>query len=77
VANTTNVALRCARKPLPHKLEQNPWVTVFIFAKNFVLHVVLVGLIQLIRRLAVKPSDTVFRLGFGRMGTGCQFSGSF
>jgi hypothetical protein len=46
VANTTNAALRCAHKPLPHKLEQNPWVTVFIFAKNFILLVVLVGLIQ-------------------------------
>lgn len=55
VANTTNAALHCGRKPLQHKLEQNPWVTVFIFAKNFVL----VGLIQLIRRLAVKPSDAV------------------
>jgi len=59
VANTTNAAIRCARKPLPHKLEQNPWVIMFIFAKNFVLLVVLVGLIQLIRRLAVKPSDAV------------------
>jgi len=92
VANTTNAALHCARKPLPHKLEQNPWVTVFIFAKNFVLLVVLVGLIQLIRRLAVKPSDAVldWDLGgwvrvanflevyeLGRMGLGCRSSRSF
>jgi hypothetical protein len=59
VANSTKAAFRCARKPLPHKLEQNSWVIVFIFAKNFVLLVVLVGLIQLICRLAVKPSDAV------------------
>jgi hypothetical protein len=26
VANTTNAALHCARKPLPHKLEQNPYM---------------------------------------------------
>lgn len=91
-ANTTNAALHCARKPLPHKLEQNPWVTVFIFAKNFVLLVVLVGLIQLICRLAVKPSDAVsdWDLGgwvrvanflevseLGLMGLGCRSSGSF
>jgi hypothetical protein len=92
VANTTNAAIRCARKPLPHKLEQNPWVIMFIFAKNFVLLVVLVGLIQLIRRLAVKPSDAVsdWDLGgwvwvanflevfeLGRMGLDCQSFGSF
>jgi hypothetical protein len=64
----------------------------FIFAKNFVLLVVLVSLIQLIRRLTVKPSDVVsdWDLGgwvqvanflevyeLGHMGLGCRSSGSF
>jgi hypothetical protein len=92
VANSTKAAFRCARKPLPHKLEQNSWVIVFIFAKNFVLLVVLVGLIQLICRLAVKPSDAVadWDLGgwvrvanflevfeLGRMGLDCRSFRSF
>jgi hypothetical protein len=59
VANTTNVALHCVRKPFSHNPEQNSWVTVFIFTKNTVILVVLVSLIQLIRRLAVKPNDAV------------------
>jgi SUN domain-containing protein 1/2 len=64
VANTTNATLRRARKPPPHKPEQPRWVTVFrVFAKNFVLLVVLAGLVQLIRRLAVKPSDAVSEIG--------------
>jgi hypothetical protein len=92
VANSTNAALRCAHKPLPHKLEQNPWVIVFIFAKNFVLLVVLIDLIQLICRLTVKPSDAVadWDLGgwvrvanflevfeLGHMGLGCRSSRGF
>jgi hypothetical protein len=32
-----------------------------VFAKNFILLVVLADLVQLIRRLVVKPSDTVDR----------------
>jgi hypothetical protein len=92
VANTTNAALRCAHKPLPHKPEQNLWVTVFIFAKNFVLLVVLVSLIQLICRLAMKPSDAVSDWDLGGwvrvanffkvcelvcMDLGCRSSGGF
>jgi hypothetical protein len=65
---------------------------VFFFAKNFILLVVLVGLIQLIRRLAVKPRDVVsdWDLGgcvrvanflevfeLGHMGLGCRSSGGF
>jgi hypothetical protein len=62
---------------------------VFIFAKNFVLLVVLVSLIQLIRRLVAKPRDTVldWNLGewvrvanflevyeLGHKGLGCRLS---
>ncbi|KAL5568746.1 hypothetical protein UlMin_025321 [Ulmus minor] len=46
---------RRSRKPLPPKPR---WVTVLrIFAKNFVLLIVLVGLVQMIRRLALRSGE--------------------
>ncbi|KAG7946444.1 hypothetical protein I3843_14G039300 [Carya illinoinensis] len=69
--NDNNSApLRRARKVLPHRPEQHRWVTVFrVFAKNFVLLLVLAGLVQLIRRLAVKPRDSVAgtEMGFSEL----------
>ncbi|XP_040993658.1 SUN domain-containing protein 1-like [Juglans microcarpa x Juglans regia] len=61
LGNDNNSApLRHARKVLPHRPEQHRWVTVFrVFAKNFILLVVLAGLVQVIRRLAEKPRDSV------------------
>ncbi|XP_057453474.1 SUN domain-containing protein 1 [Lotus japonicus] len=54
---STAVPVRRARKS-PTKAEKPRWVTVArILAKNFVLLVVLAGLIQLIRRLALKSDD--------------------
>lgn len=58
--NTSNVPLRRARKASPQKPDQSRWMTVLrVFAKNFVLLVLLAGLVQLIRRLAVKPEDSI------------------
>ncbi|KAG6630844.1 SUN domain-containing protein 1-like [Carya illinoinensis] len=68
--NNSNVPLRRTRKALPHKPEHPRWVTVLrVFAKNFVLLVVLAGLVHLIRRLAVKPGDSVAgtEMGFSEL----------
>lgn len=57
--NSAAVAPRRARKP-PARAEKPRWVTVAsIFARNFVFVVVFVGLIQLIRRLALNSGDGV------------------
>lgn len=58
-AGNSNILPRRTRK-VPSKPEKARWLTVLsIFAKNFVLLVVLVGLVQLIRRLALKSGDSV------------------
>lgn len=58
-AGNSTVLPRRTRKVLS-KPEKPRWVTVLsIFAKNFVLLVVLLGLVQLIRRLALKSGDSV------------------
>ncbi|KAF7836288.1 SUN domain-containing protein 1-like [Senna tora] len=58
-AGNSTVSPRRTRKVLS-KPEKPRWVTVLsIFAKNFVLLIVLVGLVQLIRRLALKSGDSV------------------
>ncbi|KAK7405660.1 hypothetical protein VNO78_07239 [Psophocarpus tetragonolobus] len=55
--NTAAVPPRRARKPAA-KAEKPRWLTVVsIFGKNLVLLVVLVGLVQLIRRTALKSGD--------------------
>ncbi|XP_061362877.1 SUN domain-containing protein 1-like [Gastrolobium bilobum] len=55
--NSAALPLRRTRKTLA-KADKPRWLTVLsIFAKNFVLLVVLVGLIQLVRRLALKSGD--------------------
>ncbi|XP_028783152.1 SUN domain-containing protein 1 [Neltuma alba] len=58
VGNSTTVQRR-TRKVLS-KPDKPRWLTVLsIFAKNFVLLVVLLGLVQLIRRLAMKSGESV------------------
>lgn len=55
--NSASVPPRRLRKPAA-KAEKPRWVTVVrIFGKNLVLLVVLMGLVQLIRRLALKSGD--------------------
>ncbi|RDY07819.1 SUN domain-containing protein 1, partial [Mucuna pruriens] len=57
--NSASVQLRRPRKP-PVKAEKPRWLTVVsIFGKNLVLLVVLAGLVQLIRRMALKSGDPV------------------
>ncbi|CAL0303609.1 unnamed protein product [Lupinus luteus] len=58
-ANSNGLASRRTRKP-NGKAEKARWATVLsIFAKNFALIVVLLGLVQLIQRLALKSGDDV------------------
>ncbi|KAJ9186994.1 hypothetical protein P3X46_002496 [Hevea brasiliensis] len=56
MANST-VSPRRTRKVVA-KPEKGRWQTVFsVFTKNFVLLLVLIGLVQMVRRLALKPGD--------------------
>ncbi|CAN0839649.1 SUN domain-containing protein 1 [Linum grandiflorum] len=53
---TSTVSPRRGRKPATPKPEEPRWMTVArIFTKNFVLLLVLLGLVQLIRNFATKP----------------------
>ncbi|GMJ14361.1 SAD1/UNC-84 domain protein 1, ARABIDOPSIS SAD1/UNC-84 DOMAIN PROTEIN 1 [Hibiscus trionum] len=54
----TNGTLRRSRKLAVNKIEKPRWMTAAsIFVKNLVLLLVLVGIAQIIRRLALKPGD--------------------
>ncbi|OMP09901.1 hypothetical protein COLO4_05028 [Corchorus olitorius] len=58
VGQNSNVALRRTRKGVVNKVEKPRWLTVFsIFIKNLVLLLVLAGLVQIIRRLALKSGE--------------------
>ncbi|XWS65416.1 hypothetical protein CRYUN_Cryun05aG0111000 [Craigia yunnanensis] len=58
VVQNGNVPLRRTRKGMVNKTEKPRWVTVArIFIKNLVLLLVLAGLVQIIRRLALKSGE--------------------
>ncbi|MFQ6647409.1 hypothetical protein Gotur_020915 [Gossypium turneri] len=58
VAQNSNVPLRRTRKGVVNKTEKPRWQTVVsIFIKNLVLLLVLAGLVQMIRRLALKSGE--------------------
>ncbi|XVE68476.1 hypothetical protein DITRI_Ditri09bG0071400 [Diplodiscus trichospermus] len=58
VGQNSNVSLQRTRKGVVNKAEKPRWLTVVsIFIKNLVLLLVLVGLVQIIRRLALKSGE--------------------
>ncbi|GMI73281.1 SAD1/UNC-84 domain protein 1, ARABIDOPSIS SAD1/UNC-84 DOMAIN PROTEIN 1 [Hibiscus trionum] len=58
VGQNTNVPLRRTRKGVVNKSEKPRWLTVVsIFIKNLVLLLVLAGLVQIVRRLALKSGE--------------------
>ena len=58
VGQNSNVPLRRTRKGVVNKTEKPRWWTVVsIFIKNLVLFLVLAGLVQIIRRLALKSGE--------------------
>ncbi|KAE8709198.1 protein ETHYLENE INSENSITIVE 3-like isoform 1 [Hibiscus syriacus] len=58
IGQNTNVALRRTRKGAVNKSEKPRWHTVVcIFIKNLVLLLVLAGLVQIVRRLALKSGE--------------------
>ncbi|PPS10893.1 hypothetical protein GOBAR_AA09749 [Gossypium barbadense] len=58
VAQNSNVPLRRTRKGVVNKTEKPRWQTVVsIFIKNLVLLLVLAGLVQMVRRLALKSGE--------------------
>lgn len=74
---TTNstVSPRRARK-LVSKPEKPRWVTVLsVFTKNFVLLMVLIGLVQMIRRLALKSGDNNLSSSIGTQLGLSEFEG--
>ena len=59
VSITENPAVRQRRRPVVSKPERPLWVTlVRIFSKNLVLLILILGLIQMIRKLALKSADS-------------------
>ncbi|GAV69288.1 Sad1_UNC domain-containing protein [Cephalotus follicularis] len=67
-ANNSMVSPRRSRKSPAAAVTKPRWMTVLsVFAKNFVLLVVLIGLVQMVRRLALKSGDSV---AGSPMGTG-------
>ncbi|KAK6228512.1 hypothetical protein SCA6_000852 [Theobroma cacao] len=58
LGQNSNATLRRTRKGVVNKTEKPRWLTVVsIFIKNLVLLLVLVGLVQIIRRLALKTGE--------------------
>ena len=59
VSIAENPAVRRRRRPVVSKPERPLWVTlVRIFSKNLVLSILILGLIQMIRKLALKSADS-------------------